>query len=57
MAIVERQAGAAFPFRVGAGVEQQAVTFQIDEPGAGADVGVGVQIRDAHGSIETEKRG
>ena len=40
--------GAAFAFGVHAGVHQQAVAFDFDEPGAGADVGVRIQIDDPH---------
>jgi hypothetical protein len=37
---------------VHAGVEQDAVAVNLDEPRAGADVRVGIQIRDIHKLIE-----
>lgn len=39
---------AAFAFWMHAGIHQHSVTFQIDKPGAGADVGVRIQIDNPH---------
>jgi predicted NAD/FAD-binding protein len=35
---VERERLAAFVFRVDSGVEQETVSLEVDEPGAGSDV-------------------
>ena len=40
---------APFAFRVHAGIHQQTVAFDVNEPRAGADVRVGIKIGDAHG--------
>ncbi len=46
---IKGQGIAAVPFGVHAGIHQQAAIIQLDQPGAGADVGIGVQVRDTHG--------
>ena len=48
---IERQAGVAFALGMGAGVHEEAVAVHFRQPGAGANVGVGVEINDAHGGI------
>ena len=45
---VERQAVAAFAFGMHAGIHEQAVAVDFDEPAAGADVGVGIEIGNPH---------
>ena len=45
---VKWQRGAAVPFGVHAGVEQDAVAFDFHKPGTGADVRVGIEIDDVH---------
>ena len=51
---VERQPIAALAFGVHARVEQDAVAFDFNEPGTGANVGVGVQVYDSHLSFRPE---
>src|SRR5581483_998893 len=46
--IEHRQSGAPLALGMSPGVHQQAMAFEIDEPGAGADVGVRVEIDDSH---------
>ncbi len=46
--VVEREAGVAFAFGVGAGVEQQTVSVEFDQVGAGPDFRVGVEVQDPH---------
>jgi hypothetical protein len=38
-----------------AGVEQDTVAVNLNEPRAGADVSVGIQIRDVHQIISTQR--
>ena len=45
----KRHAFATFAFGMGAGVEQDTVAFDFDKPGAGSNVGVGIQVNDSHG--------
>lgn len=46
---VEREGFTAFVFGVDAGVEEESMTFEFDEPGAGADVVSGIEVGDFHG--------
>ena len=45
---VDRQTVAALAFRVRAGVHQQAMPFDFDEPRAGTDVRGGIKVEDSH---------
>lgn len=45
---IKREAGAAFAFGMRAGVHEQAVAVHIHKPRAGANIGVWVQINNAH---------
>ena len=46
--VVKRQAGFAVVTRMGAGVHEEFVPLDFDEPGAGADVGIWIETGDAH---------
>ena len=48
--VVEGQAGLAVVTRMGAGVHEELVPLDFDEPGTGADVGVWIETGDAHGN-------
>jgi hypothetical protein len=47
--LIVGQTIAPFAFGMQSGIQQYAMVLQIHKPGAGADVGIGIQIRDAHG--------
>ena len=44
-----RQPAAPLDARVRAGIHQQPMPFEVHEPGAGANGGVRIQVRDLHG--------
>ena len=46
--VVKREAGAAFALGMRAGIHEQAVAFEFNEPCAGADVGVGIEVGNSH---------
>ena len=46
--LVKREAVAPLVLRMRAGVQEQAVSFDFGEPGAGADVGGWIEIDNAH---------
>ena len=45
---VKREGGAAFPFRVGAGVHQEAEFVHLQKPRTGADVRIRIKVNHAH---------
>ena len=47
--VIERHALATGPLRVIARIHQEPMTFHFDEPSAGANIGIGIEIYDAHG--------
>jgi hypothetical protein len=46
--LVERQGFTALAFRVHPRVHKQTGIIQFDQPGTGADLGVGIEVRDMH---------
>ena len=46
--VVERKAGAPLSFWMGAGVHKQAIAFQVQEPGAGPNGRIRIEINYPH---------